>query len=45
MASGAGPHVKVFRSIDLLELDTFLAYEADFLGGVFVGADPAAAGR
>jgi len=34
---GAGPHVKVFRSIDLAVLDTFFAYEPNFLGGVFVG--------
>lgn len=34
---GAGPHVKVFRSIDLAMLDSFLAYEPRFLGGVFVG--------
>lgn len=33
---GAGPHVKIFRAIDLLVLHNFLAYEPDFLGGVFV---------
>jgi len=33
---GAQPHVKVFRAIDLLVLHNFLAYEPDFLGGVFV---------
>ncbi len=34
---GATPHVKIFRSIDLAVLDSFLAYEPTFLGGVFVG--------
>jgi fibronectin-binding autotransporter adhesin len=33
---GGGPHVKVFRAIDQLVLHNFLAYEPDFLGGVFV---------
>jgi hypothetical protein len=37
---GAGPHVKVFRAIDLLVLHDFLAYEPDFLGGVFVAGAP-----
>jgi len=46
-AAGPGgvPHVKVFRSIDQLQLDSFLAYEPDFLGGVLVGAAPAASRR
>ena len=35
---GAQPHVKVFRAIDLLVLHNFLAYEPDFLGGVFVAS-------
>lgn len=39
--AGAGPHVKVFRAIDLLVLHDFLAYEPDFLGGVFVAGVPA----
>jgi fibronectin-binding autotransporter adhesin len=41
---GGTPHVKVFRSIDQLLLDSFLAYEPNFLGGVFVGS-PAASHR
>ena len=35
---GAGPHVKVFDSHTLLVLHSFFAYEANFTGGVFVGA-------
>ena len=42
---GAAPHVKVFRAIDLLVLHNFLAYEPDFLGGVFVAGAPARADR
>jgi len=42
---GAQPHVKVFRAIDLLVLHDFLAYEPDFLGGVFVAGAPASADR
>ncbi len=38
---GAGPHVKVFRSIDQLLLDSFFAYEPKFPGGVFVAGAPA----
>lgn len=38
---GAAPHVKVFRAIDQLVLHDFLAYEPDFLGGVFVAGAPA----
>ena len=34
---GAGPHVKVFRSLDLFGLHSFFAYEVSFQGGVFVG--------
>jgi hypothetical protein len=34
---GGGPHVKVFRSIDLAVLDNFFAFEPTFQGGVFVG--------
>jgi len=37
---GAGPHVKVFRAIDQLVLHDFLAYEPEFLGGVFVASAP-----
>ena len=33
---GAVPHVKVFRAIDQLVLHDFVAYEPNFLGGVFV---------
>ena len=43
--AGAGPHVKVFRAIDLLVMHNFLAYEPDFLGGVFVAGAPARADR
>lgn len=35
---GGGPHVKAFRGIDMVVVDSFLAYEPNFLGGVFVGA-------
>jgi len=35
---GAGPHVKVFESQTLSLLHSFFAYEANFTGGVFVGA-------
>ncbi len=42
---GGGPHVKVFRGIDQVVLDSFLAYEPKFGGGVFVAAAPASAGR
>ena len=35
---GAGPLVKVFESQSLTLLHSFLAYEANFTGGVFVGA-------
>ena len=35
---GGGPHVKVFSGIQLDVLHSFLAYEANFTGGVFVGA-------
>ncbi len=42
---GAQPHVKVFRGIDLLVLHNFLAFEPDFLGGVFVAGAPARADR
>ena len=38
---GGQPHVKVYRAIDLLVLHDFLAYEPDFLGGVFVAGVPA----
>jgi hypothetical protein len=34
---GGGPHVKVFRSMDLAVLDNFFAFEPTFQGGVFVG--------
>lgn len=43
--AGAGPHVKVFRAIDLLVLHNFVAYEPNFLGGVFVAGAPAGADR
>lgn len=37
---GAGPHVKVFNGLDFLELDSFIAFDSDYSGGVFVaGAD------
>jgi hypothetical protein len=42
---GAGSHVKVFRAIDLLVLHDFLAYEPDFLGGVFVAGVAVPASR
>ena len=42
---GAQPHVKIFRAIDLLVLHDFLAYEPDFVGGVFVAGAPASADR
>ena len=35
---GAGPLVKVFESQSLSLLHSFFAYEANFTGGVFVGA-------
>ena len=35
---GGGPHVKVFDSQSLSLLHSFFAYEANFTGGVFVGA-------
>jgi hypothetical protein len=35
---GGGPHVKVFSGIQLDVLHSFFAYEANFTGGVFVGA-------
>jgi len=42
---GAGPHVKVFRSLDLFVLHSFFAYEASFQGGVFVGGGTVRARR
>jgi hypothetical protein len=42
---GAAPHVKVYRAIDLLVLHDFVAYEPDFLGGVFVAGAPASVDR
>ena len=35
---GGGPHVKVFDGTQLNLLHSFFAYEANFTGGVFVGA-------
>jgi fibronectin-binding autotransporter adhesin len=41
VGTGVGAaHVKVFRAIDQLVLHDFLAYEPDFLGGVFVAGAP-----
>ena len=34
---GGGPHVKVFNGNDLKLLQSFLAYDANFQGGVYVG--------
>lgn len=35
---GVSPHVKVFSSVDLTLLNSFLAYDVNFGGGVFVAA-------
>jgi serralysin len=35
---GGGPHVKVFSGADGSEIRSFLAYDAAFMGGVFVAA-------
>jgi len=35
---GGGPHVKVFKGTNLNLLQSFFAYDANFLGGVYVAA-------
>jgi len=35
---GGGPHVKVFNPVDWSLMDSFLAYDLNFTGGVFVAA-------
>ena len=35
---GGGPHVKIFNSVDLTLINSFLAYDVSFQGGVFVAA-------
>ncbi|MFN4257951.1 MAG: beta strand repeat-containing protein [Gemmataceae bacterium] len=35
---GGGPHIKVFSGVDLTVLASFMAFNANFTGGVFVAA-------
>jgi hypothetical protein len=37
LGTGGGPHIKVFNTTTLAELQSFFAFDPAFLGGVFVG--------